>query len=160
MKQESESAVPPASHVDSEFSLTAPVYHHSRSTLVTPVHGLCSRGLTIILRIQGHRVLYCPLCYVCVTIIYTLHSLLKSYALEGIWMIDFVQTLPIQIEAAWSRKSTGSAVIYLVNRYTFGMSIILSLVPLSSGTASDKTYVSFFVVGHFQGSHTLIKFKL
>ncbi|EIM81217.1 uncharacterized protein STEHIDRAFT_125481 [Stereum hirsutum FP-91666 SS1] len=56
-----------------------------------------------------------------------------------IWMIDFVQTLPIQIEAAWSRKSTGSAVIYLVNRYTFGMSIILSLVPLSSGTASDKT---------------------
>lgn len=64
-------------------------------------------------------------------------------------MIDFVQTLPMQIEAVWLSKMTGTAVIYLVNRYAFGMSFILTLVSGSFGTASDKTYVNFFVVDHF-----------
>lgn len=92
--------------------------------------------------------------------LYTLHSLLTSYDLEGIWMVDFVQTLPMQIEAVWLRKFTGSAVIYLVNRYMFGLSIILSLVPLTSGSASDKMYVSSFVIVYFKGSHRLIRSKL
>lgn len=63
-------------------------------------------------------------------------------------MIDFIQTLPMQIEAVWFSKLTGTAVIYLVNRYTFGIFFVSNLVYVSSGTASDKTYVSFFVVDH------------
>lgn len=58
---------------------------------------------------------------------------------EVVWIVDFVQTLPMQIEAVWLRKLTGTSVIYLTNHFTAGMTFVLALVGNSPGSASNKT---------------------
>ncbi|EIM82967.1 uncharacterized protein STEHIDRAFT_160579 [Stereum hirsutum FP-91666 SS1] len=56
-----------------------------------------------------------------------------------LWMFDFIQTLPMEIEGVWSSRPTGTAAIFLVNRYCFGMSLILQLVIGSPVSATDKS---------------------
>lgn len=45
----------------------------------------------------------------------------------------------MEIEAVWSSKLTGTAVMFLVNRYVFGIFNIIVLVSLNPISASDKT---------------------
>lgn len=86
------SRVSPASHVDSELSLTTPNYYHSGWDLVTIFHSQCWERLTISIRIQDHRELHLPFSHVCVTIP-LIHYLLteqltaaqKSYGLSTLF---------------------------------------------------------------------------
>lgn len=55
-----------------------------------------------------------------------------------LWMFDFIQTLPMEIEGVWSGRPSGTATIFLANRYCFGMSLILQLVIGSPVSATDK----------------------
>lgn len=54
------------------------------------------------------------------------------------WMTDFVYTLPMEIEAIWSRNVTGTSILYLVNRYAYGLSLIMITVLDAPGSRSDK----------------------
>lgn len=44
----------------------------------------------------------------------------------------------MEISIVWSRKPTGTAVIFLLNRYIFGIYLILNAVSVSPGSVSDK----------------------
>lgn len=56
-------------------------------------------------------------------------------------MYDYIHTLPMEINAVWSSKASGTAFIFLMNRYSYGVGLILELVTGSPGSASDKRYV-------------------
>lgn len=58
-------------------------------------------------------------------------------------MLDYLETLPMEIEAVWPnlRHPTGIAIIYLLNRYLFGLSSILNLLTIIPGSTTNTTYV-------------------
>lgn len=56
----------------------------------------------------------------------------------ALWMFDLLQTLPMEISIVWSRKLTGTAVIFLLNRYIFGIYLIVAVVSESPGSVSDE----------------------
>lgn len=59
------------------------------------------------------------------------------------WMFDFVQTFPMEVDSVWSCKLTGSAALFLVNRYGFLMYQILSIIVIIRGTLSGHSWVLF-----------------
>lgn len=50
-------------------------------------------------------------------IIYLICTRFDSYH-AALWILDYVLTLPMEIEAIWLRKKTGSGVLFLLNRYS------------------------------------------
>ncbi|EIM89211.1 uncharacterized protein STEHIDRAFT_154890 [Stereum hirsutum FP-91666 SS1] len=55
-----------------------------------------------------------------------------------LWLYDFFQTLPAEIEAMWSKKLTITAAIFFVDRYGFGGARLLELAYNVPGSGSDK----------------------
>ncbi|EIM83441.1 uncharacterized protein STEHIDRAFT_113570 [Stereum hirsutum FP-91666 SS1] len=67
---------------------------------------------------------------------------IKNYSLVSssiLWIIDFFQTLPMEIDSVWLNKMNGTAIIFLVNRYVFALYLILGLAYGVPGSASDKS---------------------
>ncbi|KAJ3793237.1 hypothetical protein GGU11DRAFT_800573, partial [Lentinula aff. detonsa] len=42
-----------------------------------------------------------------------------------LWIADFIETLPTEINAIWRKKLTGASVLFLINRYIFLLYLIL-----------------------------------
>ncbi|EIM85378.1 uncharacterized protein STEHIDRAFT_111971 [Stereum hirsutum FP-91666 SS1] len=57
----------------------------------------------------------------------------------ALWLVDFFDTLTMEIEAAWKGRMTGTAIIFIVNRYAFAGNLIVQLVFQKPGLASNKT---------------------
>lgn len=57
---------------------------------------------------------------------------------EVVWFLDFIQTLPMEVVAVWSSKVSGAAVIFLLNRYVFGVSIVLTLAGTMPGMTTNS----------------------
>lgn len=51
----------------------------------------------------------------------------KCPMFPALWLYDYIQTLPMEVEAIWLRRMTGSSVLFLANRYLIFTSIALSL---------------------------------
>ncbi|KAJ3743008.1 hypothetical protein DFH05DRAFT_1498936, partial [Lentinula detonsa] len=47
-----------------------------------------------------------------------------------LWIADFIETLPTEINAIWQKKLTGASVLFLINRYSFLLSLIFG-IPIS-----------------------------
>lgn len=65
---------------------------------------------------------------------------------SALWFYDYIQTLPMEITVAWSRKPTGAAVIFLINRYAFGIYLTLQLAFQMPGSASDLRYLHIVTI--------------
>ncbi|EIM86080.1 uncharacterized protein STEHIDRAFT_111622 [Stereum hirsutum FP-91666 SS1] len=57
----------------------------------------------------------------------------------AVWLLDLLQTLPMEINIVWSSKPTGTAVIFLLNRYIFGIYLIMITLFSSPGSVSDES---------------------
>ncbi|KAJ3979208.1 hypothetical protein F5890DRAFT_1589459 [Lentinula detonsa] len=55
-----------------------------------------------------------------------------------LWIADFIETLPTEINAIWRRKLTGASVLFLINRYIFLLSLIFRIVPSLPGNQKNK----------------------
>lgn len=60
-----------------------------------------------------------------------------------IWMQDYCQTFFMEIHAIWSRKLTGSSMLFIVNRYMFLWYIIAQSAMDLPGTTGDRQCVSY-----------------
>lgn len=70
---------------------------------------------------------------------YASATFIDSYILsEALWALDFIQTLPMEIQAVWFGKLSGPAILFLVNRYSFGISVIVEVLFSGPGSATDK----------------------
>lgn len=52
-------------------------------------------------------------------------------------MLDYVQTLADEIRVVWSNKLTATGALYFLNRYAFGVYLVLTLAIASPGSATD-----------------------
>lgn len=70
-------------------------------------------------------------CFLC-------HFMLILRLFTGMWAVDFFQTLPMEIQVVWSTKLTGTAILFLVNRYAFGVANTFNLATTFFGPLSDE----------------------
>ncbi|KAJ3887057.1 hypothetical protein GG344DRAFT_69136 [Lentinula edodes] len=54
------------------------------------------------------------------------------------WTVDFVETLPAEINVMWKKRMTGASALFLVNRYSFLLSLVLQMVGSLPGNGSDR----------------------
>ena len=59
----------------------------------------------------------------------------------ALWILDFIQTLPTEINVVWSRPLSGTALIFLVNRYSFLIYQCIQLFGEMPGTTSNSMQV-------------------
>ncbi|KAJ3715288.1 hypothetical protein DFJ43DRAFT_1142048 [Lentinula guzmanii] len=55
-----------------------------------------------------------------------------------LWIADFIETLPTEINAIWQKKLTGASVLFLINRYIFLLSLIFEIVTSLPGNQKNK----------------------
>ncbi|KAJ3781059.1 hypothetical protein GGU10DRAFT_336673 [Lentinula aff. detonsa] len=44
-----------------------------------------------------------------------------------LWIADFIETLPTEINGIWQKKLTGASVLFLINRYSFLLSLMFGI---------------------------------
>ncbi|KAJ3846469.1 hypothetical protein EV368DRAFT_69888 [Lentinula lateritia] len=54
------------------------------------------------------------------------------------WTVDFVETLPAEINVMWKKRMTGASALFLVNRYSFLLNLVLQMVGSLPGNGSDR----------------------
>lgn len=57
--------------------------------------------------------------------------------LEGIWVMSFIQTLPMEIEVVWNSKINLPTILFLLNRYGFSLGMIINMAPSFPGAETD-----------------------
>lgn len=59
---------------------------------------------------------------------------------EVIWIIDFVATLPTEVEVIWSSRLTACSFVFLLNRYAYLVHIFFqAMTTLTTGASlSDR----------------------
>ncbi|KAJ3786423.1 hypothetical protein GGU10DRAFT_332318 [Lentinula aff. detonsa] len=55
-----------------------------------------------------------------------------------LWIADFIETLPTEINAIWRKKLTGASVLFLINRYIFLLSLIPQAFIILPGNDDNK----------------------
>ncbi|KAJ3793303.1 hypothetical protein GGU11DRAFT_800327 [Lentinula aff. detonsa] len=55
-----------------------------------------------------------------------------------LWIADFIETLPTEINAIWQKKLTGASVLFLINRYSFLLSLIFGIPSSLPGNDDNK----------------------
>lgn len=60
--------------------------------------------------------------------------------LQVIWMMDYMQTLPTEVNEIWRRKWTSSSILYVTNRYGYLMALAFELFLYLPGVTTDGWY--------------------
>ncbi|KAJ3898426.1 hypothetical protein F5879DRAFT_1026588 [Lentinula edodes] len=71
--------------------------------------------------------------------------LLGNYATVSsfvFWTVDFVETLPAEINVMWKKRMTVASALFLVNQYSFLLSLLLQMVGGLPGNGSDRNVSS------------------
>ncbi|KAF5389674.1 hypothetical protein D9757_006059 [Collybiopsis confluens] len=55
-----------------------------------------------------------------------------------LWISDFMETLPAELQTIWSGKHTGTSFLFIVNRYSFLLSLLTSLIFNLPGESTDQ----------------------
>ncbi|KAJ3872986.1 hypothetical protein F5051DRAFT_338405, partial [Lentinula edodes] len=80
------------------------------------------------------------------------------------WTVDFVETLPAEINVMWKKRMTGASALFLVNRYSFLLSLVLQMVGSLPGNGSDRKcqriYITYGVSSSISLAITNILFSL
>ncbi|KAJ3745493.1 hypothetical protein DFH05DRAFT_1542414 [Lentinula detonsa] len=68
-----------------------------------------------------------------------------------LWIADFIETLPTEINAIWQKKLTGASVLFLINRYSLLFSLIVQIsLSLPGNEKNEQCNVTFNIVGSLQ----------
>ncbi|KAJ3780219.1 hypothetical protein GGU10DRAFT_337353 [Lentinula aff. detonsa] len=77
-----------------------------------------------------------------------------------LWIADFIETLPTEINAIWQKKLTGASVLFLINRYIFLLSLIFEILSGLPGNDDNKQLVIDILEQiNFQGSSAGTQFQ-
>ncbi|KAJ3781632.1 hypothetical protein GGU10DRAFT_256595, partial [Lentinula aff. detonsa] len=69
----------------------------------------------------------------------------------ALWIADFIETLPTEINAIWQKKTTGASVLFLINRYSLLLSLIFqTLLDLPGNQTEEQCDVTYNIVGVIQ----------
>ncbi|KAJ3806519.1 hypothetical protein F5876DRAFT_27214, partial [Lentinula aff. lateritia] len=55
----------------------------------------------------------------------------------ALWTVDYIETLPTEFNSIWRKKSTGTSVLFLVNRYMFLLFIVMEVLQNFPGNGTD-----------------------
>ncbi|KAF5371876.1 hypothetical protein D9757_010584 [Collybiopsis confluens] len=67
--------------------------------------------------------------------------LVEEYAVVAsavLWIADFIETLPTEIQTMWSRRQTGASLLFIFNRYSFLLSLLAALIINLPGESGDR----------------------
>ncbi|KAF5340511.1 hypothetical protein D9757_014669 [Collybiopsis confluens] len=67
--------------------------------------------------------------------------LVEEYAVVAsavLWIADFIETLPTEIQTMWSRRQTGASLLLIFNRYSFLLSLLAALIINLPGESGDR----------------------
>ncbi|KAJ3742994.1 hypothetical protein DFH05DRAFT_1498889, partial [Lentinula detonsa] len=56
----------------------------------------------------------------------------------ALWIADFIETLPTEINAIWQKKLTGASVLFLINRYIFLFSLFSQILFNLPGNETNE----------------------
>ncbi|KAJ3729196.1 hypothetical protein DFJ43DRAFT_1083979 [Lentinula guzmanii] len=71
--------------------------------------------------------------------------------LVTLWIADFIETLPTEINAIWRKKLTGASVLFLINRYIFLLYLIFEMFTnLSDNQKNKECDVNFNILNVLQ----------
>lgn len=82
------------------------------------------------------------------------HRLLNNYtALSAValWFQDFFLTFPTEVRTIWSRKMTGSSILFLLSRYSFMLFAAIQLVLFLPGHMTAMRFVCLLSVNEDVG---------
>ncbi|EIM79469.1 uncharacterized protein STEHIDRAFT_173101 [Stereum hirsutum FP-91666 SS1] len=65
---------------------------------------------------------------------------------SALWISEYIQTLPMEIEAVWNRKMSGTSFLFLINRYSFLVFFIAQTYSNLPGSATDQECSRVFLV--------------
>ncbi|EIM81702.1 uncharacterized protein STEHIDRAFT_115077 [Stereum hirsutum FP-91666 SS1] len=75
---------------------------------------------------------------------------------NALWILDYLQTLPMEIEAIWMKKMSGSSLLFLLNRYLFIVYLVCQTISETPGTMSDEACYSLNVILSVTETATII----
>ncbi|KAH7870668.1 uncharacterized protein C8R40DRAFT_638403 [Lentinula edodes] len=56
-----------------------------------------------------------------------------------LWIAEFIETLPTEIDSIWvNRKTTGTSMLFLMNRYMFLLGLIFQALRVLPGNGTNK----------------------
>ncbi|KAJ3779931.1 hypothetical protein GGU10DRAFT_397901 [Lentinula aff. detonsa] len=62
----------------------------------------------------------------------------------ALWIADFIETLPTEINAIWRKKLTGASVLFLINRYIFLFSLFSQILfNLPGNETNEQVYAIY-----------------
>ncbi|KAJ3791603.1 hypothetical protein GGU11DRAFT_694369, partial [Lentinula aff. detonsa] len=67
--------------------------------------------------------------------------MITNYAIISattLWIADFIETLPTEINAIWRKKLTGASVLFLINRYIFLLYLIFEMFANLPGNQKNE----------------------
>ncbi|KAJ3978694.1 hypothetical protein F5890DRAFT_1589575 [Lentinula detonsa] len=68
-----------------------------------------------------------------------------------LWIADFIETLPTEINAIWRKKLTGASVLFLINRYIFLFSLFSQILfNLPGNETNEQCDVNTNIAGFLQ----------
>lgn len=75
-----------------------------------------------LLVVRLHEPQQCPLTHNCYT---------------ALWILDYIQTLPMEVEAIWMNKMSATSILFLLNRYVFIWYLVCQIIFGMPGTMSN-----------------------
>lgn len=61
-----------------------------------------------------------------------------SAPVPALWISEYIQTLPMEIEAVWKKKISGTSFLFLINRYSFLVYFMAQTYSNLPGSATDQ----------------------
>ncbi|EIM84152.1 uncharacterized protein STEHIDRAFT_113331 [Stereum hirsutum FP-91666 SS1] len=75
---------------------------------------------------------------------------------QTLWVFDYIQTLPMEMQVIWCRQLSGVSILYLINRYIMMSSIAAYLFIATPGPSRDKICDVFAHIHYICGATTVI----
>lgn len=64
----------------------------------------------------------------------------------GLWVADWTQTLPMEIDTVWFSKTTGPKILFFVNRYGFWISSGLGIIYTVPAFMANKRHATLLIM--------------
>ncbi|KAF5378979.1 hypothetical protein D9757_009125 [Collybiopsis confluens] len=58
----------------------------------------------------------------------------------ALWVADYFETLSTEVETIWGKKLTGTSVLFIFNRYSFLLILVVNLVIRLPGASGDRGF--------------------
>ncbi|KIK50960.1 hypothetical protein GYMLUDRAFT_410115 [Collybiopsis luxurians FD-317 M1] len=56
----------------------------------------------------------------------------------ALWIADYLETLPAEVQLIWMKKQSGTTLLFIFNRYSFLLYVIFNLITAFPGQSTDN----------------------